>query len=100
MTVRLGLSFFFTYSPPPLVTALSGLTFALRTVHLLPYLLTCLTLAPTVLPTRASVPVDVHPLCPLCARISSPLPYVSLHLLCTLPGPLTYVVPRPLYVFF
>ena len=65
-----------------------------------PLSITCLTLALTVPPTRASVPADVHPLCPLCARTSSPLPYVSLHLLCTLPDPLTCVVPRPLYAFF
>ena len=91
--------------PPLLVIALSWTYLlisrlgqdALRTVHCLPYLLTCLTLAPTVLPTRASVPADVHLLCPLCARISSPLPYVSLHLLCTLPDPLTCVTPCPLY---
>jgi hypothetical protein len=46
---------------------------------------------------RASVPADVHPSCPFYARISSPLPYVSLHPLCTLPDPLTCVIPRPLY---
>ena len=50
-----------------------------------------------VLLMRASVPADVHPSCPLCARISSPSPYVSLHPLCTLPDPLTCVIPRPLY---
>ena len=72
---------------------------ALRTVHPPPLSITCLTLAFTVLPTHASVPADVHPWCPLCARISLPLPYVSLHLLCTLPDPLTCVVPRPLYAF-
>ena len=59
--------------------------------------ITCLTLAFTVLHTRASVPADVHPLCTVHARISSPLPYVSLHLPCTLPYLLTCVVPRPLY---
>ena len=58
---------------------------------------TCFTLALTVLHMRASVPADVHPLCTVHARISSPLPYVSLHRLCTLPNPLTCVVPRPLY---
>ena len=62
-----------------------------------PLSITCPILAPTVLPTCASVPADVHPLCPFCARISSPLPYVPLHHLCTLPDPLTCVVPRPLY---
>ena len=40
------------------------------------------TLTLTVLFMRASVPADVHPLCPLYARISSLLLYVSLHLLC------------------
>ena len=53
MSMRLGPLFFFTYSPP-----------ALRTVRPLPLSITCLTLAFTVLPTRASVPADVHPLCP------------------------------------
>ena len=64
-----------------------------------PLSITCLTLALTVPSTCASVPADVHPLCPLCAHISSPLPYVSLHLMCMLPDPLTCVVPRPLYAF-
>ena len=40
-------------------------------------------------------------MCTLCAPfmpvLSSPLPYVSLHPLCTPPYPLTCVVPRPLY---
>ena len=45
----------------------------------------------------ASVPADVHSSCPLHAHISSPLPYVSPHFLCTPPDPLTYVTPRPLY---
>ena len=62
-----------------------------------PLSITCLTLAFTVPPMRASVPADVHPLCLLCAHISSLLPYVSLHLLCMLPDPLTCVVPCPLY---
>jgi hypothetical protein len=68
---------------------------ALRTVCLPPLSITCLTLALTVLLMRASVPADVHPCVPLCVRISSPLPYGSLHLLCTLSDPLTCVVPRP-----
>ena len=52
-----------------------------------PLSITCLTLALTVLPTRASVPADVHPLCPSYAHSSSLLPYVSLHRLCMLPDP-------------
>ena len=70
---------------------------ALRTVHLLS--ITRLTLVATVLLTRASAPADVPPLCIVHACISSPLPYVPLHLLCTPPNPLTCVVPRPLYAF-
>ena len=64
-----------------------------------PLSITCLTLTLTVPSTRASVPADVHPLCPLYARISSLSPYVSLHRWCTLPDPLTCVTPRPLYAF-
>ena len=64
-----------------------------------PLSITCLTLALTVPPTRASVPADVRPLCPSYARPSSLLPYVSLHYLCTLPDPLTCVTPHPLYAF-
>ena len=44
-----------------------------------PLSITCLTLALTVPSTRASVPADVHPLCPPCAHICSLPPYVSLH---------------------
>ena len=65
-----------------------------------PLSITCFTLALTVLYMRAPVSADVHPLCTVHARISSPLPYVSLHLPCTLPNPLTCVVPRPLYVLW
>ena len=65
-----------------------------------PLSITCFTFALTVLHMRASVSADVHPLCTVHARISSPLPYVSLHLPCTLPNPLTCVVPRPLYALW
>ena len=121
MTVRLGLLFSFllllphfpcyyctTGTLPSLLDTVFSWTYlpiprlgqdALQTVHLFPYLLTCLTLTLTVPSTRTSVPADVHLLCPLCAHISSLLPYVSLHLPCMFPDPLTYVVPRPLYVF-
>ena len=120
MTVRLGLSFFFHLLPSPLsfvlyyghppVAPCNSLELDLpsntkaRTRCLVdcapsPLSITCLTHALTVLPTRASVPANVHPLCPLCARISSLLPYVSLHPLCMLPDPLTCVVPCPLYAF-
>ena len=61
--------------------------------------ITCLTLTPTVPPTCASVPADVHPSCPSYAHPSSLLPYVSLHHLCTLLDPLTCVTPCPLYTF-
>ena len=119
MTVCLGLSYFLspTLLPPlsfllyyghPPFTPCNSLELDLpsdtkaRTRCLVdcapsPLSITCLTLALTVLPTHASVPADVHPLCPFCARISSPLPYVSLHRLCMLPDPLTCVTPRPLY---
>ena len=101
MTVRLGLLFSFIYflSPPslllyygplplPLDTVLSWIYSliprleqdASRTVHPPPLSITCPTLTLTVPSTRASVPADVHPLCPFCARISSLSPYVSLHL--------------------
>ena len=84
-----------TYSPIPRLGQ-----DALRTVHPPPPLsITCLTLTLTVLPTCASVPADVHPLCPSYVHLSSWLPYVSLHLLCTLPDPLTCVIPCPLYMF-
>ena len=120
MTVRLGPSFSFIYSlsPSPSLLYYGHLPFApgnsleldlpsdtkARTRCLTdcapsPLSITCLTLTLAVLPTRASVPADVHPWCPLCARISSPLPYVSVHLLCTLLDPLTCVVPHPLYAF-
>ena len=105
MTMRLGHYFSFIYlSPSPiyctmdtlpslLVTVLSWTYLliprrgqdALRTVRLSPLSITHPTLTPAVPLMRASVPADVHPLCPLYAHISSPLPYVSLHLLCTLP---------------
>ena len=68
---------------------------ALRTVRPSPYLLHAS-------PSPPLYYLRVHQyllMCTLCARISSPLPYVSLHLLCTLPGRLTCVVPRPLYAF-
>ena len=42
---------------------------------LLPLSMTCLTLTFTVPSAHASVPVDVHPLCPLHVHISSLLPY-------------------------
>ena len=93
MTVRPGLLFFFSIPSPP--SPYYGLLLCL--VDCAPSLLsiTCLTFAFTALPTRASVPADVHPLCTVPARISSPLPYVSSHPLCTPPYPLTCVVPRP-----
>ena len=65
--------------------------------HFPPLSITCLTLALTVLPTRASVPADVHLACPSYVRLSLPLPYVSLHHLCMLPDPPTCVTPCPLY---
>ena len=86
-------------TPQTIIFLLYSLSLALRTVRLLSYLFTCFTLALTVPHTRASVPIDAHPLCTVRARLSSPLPYVSLHLPCTIPDPLTCVVPRPLYVF-
>ena len=46
--------------------------------------ITHLTLTLTVPPTHASVPADVHLSCPSDARLSSLLPYVSLHRLCML----------------
>ena len=114
MTVRLGPSFFFHllstsllyYGHPPFAPCYSleldlfsdtktG-TRCLADCAPPPLSITCLTLAFTVLPMRASVPADVHPLCPLCARTSSPLPYVSLHLLCTLPDPLNMCSTTPL----
>ena len=64
-----------------------------------PLSITCPTLALTVPSTRASVPADVHLLCPSHARLSSLLPYVSLHRSCMLPDPLTCVTPHPLYTF-
>ena len=64
----------------------------------LPLSITCVTLTLTVLPTRASVPADVHLLCPSYARLSSLWPYVSLHHLCTLLDPPTCVTPCPLYM--
>jgi hypothetical protein len=119
MTVRLGLLFSFYLFPfPPLLlyyghspfvpcnsleldlpSDTKARTRCLADCALSPLSITCLTLAFTVLPTRASVPADVHPLCPLCARISSPLPYVPLHRLCMLSGLPTCVTPRPLYAF-
>ena len=120
MTVHLGLLFFSPYSLPFLLllqyyghspfTPCNSLELDLlsdtkaRTECLadcaLPLLsITCLTLALTVPPTRASVPADVHPSCPSYAHPSSLLPYVSLHRLCTLPDPLTCVTPHPLYTF-
>ena len=122
MTVRLELLFSFHLFPLPppflycctmdtlpllLVMALSW-TYSLITktgtrclvdCAPLPLSITCLTLALTVLPTRASVPADVHLSRPSDARLSSLLPYVSLHRLCTLPDPPTCVTPRPLYAF-
>ena len=77
---------------PPSFTSCNGLELdylliprlgqdALWTVPLLlPLSITSLTLTFTVPSTCASVPVDVHPLCPLCIHISSLLPYVPLHL--------------------
>ena len=64
-----------------------------------PLSITCLTLALTVPSTHASVPADVHPLCPSYALFSSLLPYVSSHRWCALSNPLTCVIPRPLYAF-
>ena len=64
-----------------------------------PLSITCLTLALTVPSTRASVPADVHPLCPSYAPSSSLLPYVSSHHWCAPSNPLTCVTPCPLYVF-
>ena len=54
--------------------------FLLQTAYLLS--ITCFTLTITVLAMRAPVPVDTRPLCTLCTRISSLLPYVSWHDLC------------------
>ena len=89
MTVRLGLLFFFPipFPPSPYYGHPSFVPWCL--VNGAPSFLsiTCLTLAFTVLHTRASVPADVRPLCTVHACISSPLPYVSLHLLCTPPDP-------------
>ena len=95
MTARLGLLFFFSIPSPPSLYYRPLLCLADCAPSLLS--ITCLTLAFTVPHTHASVPADVHPLCTVHARISSPLPYVSLHPLCTPPYPLTCVVPRPLY---
>ena len=114
MTVRLGLLFFFTLPLFPLrvvaapLAACNSLELdypliprlgqdALRTVHLpLPLSITCFTFTATVPFMHASVPADARPLCTLCARISSPLPYVSLHRWCTLSAPFTCVLPCPL----
>ena len=119
-TVRLGLLFFFLsiplllplllydgYSPfvpcnsleLDLLSDTKARTRCLADCTLSLLSITCLTLAFTVLPMRASVPADVHPSCPSYARPSSLLPYVSLHCLCTLPDPPTCVTPRPLYMF-
>ena len=84
MTVRPELLFFFySLSPSPHYGPLLCLADCVPS----PYLFTCLTLAFTVPHTRASVPTDVHPLCTFHACTSSPLPYVSLHPLCTSPYP-------------
>ena len=97
MTVRLGPLFFFP------IFSLSPSTVLLRSSmpcgRCASYLFTRLTLVATVLLTHASAPADAPPLCIVHACISSPLPYVSLHLLCTPPDPLTCVVPCPLYAF-
>ena len=71
---------------------------AMQTMHFPLLSMTCLALAPTVPLAHASVPVDVHPLCPSCAHISTPSPYVSLHHLCTLSGLFTCILPCPLYL--
>ena len=85
MTVRPGLLFFFSFPSPPSpyygpLPCLADCAPSLLSI-------TCFTLALTVLHTRASVPVDVHLLCTFHAHISSPLPYVSSHPLCTSPYP-------------
>ena len=119
MTVCLEPLFSFTYSPPPslpyyghspvapcnsleldLTSDTKARTRCLADCVPPPLSITCPIPTLTVPPMRASVPADVHLSCPLCACISSLLLYVSLHLLCTLPDPLTCVVPRPLYAFF
>ena len=75
MTVRPGLLFFFSI-PSPLPPYYGPL---LCLADCAPSLLsiTCLTLTPTVLHTRASVPADVHPLCTSHARI--PHRYLMYH---------------------
>ena len=116
MTVHLGLLFSFIYPLPTVLrtptpsTSCNSLELDLpsdtkaRTRCLadcaLPLLsITCLTLTLTVLPTCASVPADVHLSCPSNARLSSLLPYVSLHHLCALLDPSRCVTPCPLYAF-
>ena len=121
MTVHLGPLFFFHLFPLPSLSLLlyyghppfascnsleldllsdtKARTRCLANCALSPLSITCLTLALTVLPTRASVPANMHPSCPSYAHPSSLLPYVSLHHWCTLPDPLTCVTPRPLYAF-
>ena len=85
-TVRPGLLFFFSIpSPPPSPYYRHPPCLADCAPSLLS--ITCLTLAFTVPPTRASVPADVHPLCTFHTHISSPLPYVSLHLCAHSPTP-------------
>ena len=75
MTVRLGLSFFFSIPSPPSPYH----RYLPCLVDCAPSLLsiTCLTLALTVLHTHASVPADVHPLCTFHARI--PHRYLMYH---------------------
>ena len=107
MTVRLGPLFFFhlPFSFPyllyyghfpfapcqrlelDLLSDTKAATRCLADCVLLPLSITRPTPTFAVLLMRASVPADVHPSCPPYARISSPLPYVSLHPLCTLPDP-------------
>ena len=114
MTVRLGLLIFFTLPLSSLhvvaapLAACNSLELdylltprlgqdASRTVILhLPLSITCFTFTATLPFMHASVPTDARPLCTLCACISSPLPYVSLHRWCTLSAPFTCVLPRPL----
>ena len=68
MTVRLGLLFFFPIPSPP--SPYYGPLLCLADcAPSPPYLLPAFTLALTVLLMRASVPVDVHPLCPFYARM-------------------------------
>ena len=104
MTMHLGHYFSFTYPSPfsfPIYCTMDTLpSLLVMPCELCPSPLlsiTHLTLTLTVLPTRASVPADVHLSCPSNTRLSSLLPYVSLHCLCTLPDPPTCVTPRPLY---